>query len=291
MTISPSVVRPAAGMQATEITLEDFLKFREFFYRKTGIYFEDSTRYFVDKRLLDRMRVTGNASFRDYFIQVRFEASGAELQQLVNLMTVNETYFFREEYQFQCLVNSILNEVCERKKPGERIRIWSIPSSSGEEPYSIAIYLLEYWPQLANFDVEIVASDIDTAILEQARRGVYSRRSVQNMPAPLINRYFDLLPGGEYQISEDVRSAVEFSKVNLADPASVRGFRNYDVIFCRNLLIYFDDNSRRSAAETFFDALRPGGFICLGHSESMSRISGLFKVRKFNDAMVYQRPL
>ncbi len=291
MSSMPPLARDQMAASAPAISVEDFGKFREFFYRKTGIHFEDSKRYFVDKRLLDRMKATGHATFRDYFITVRFEASGQELQQLVNLMTVNETYFFREEYQFQCLVNSILSEVAERKKPGERIRIWSIPSSSGEEPYSIAIYLLEYWKKLAHYDVEVMASDIDTAILDQARRGVYSRRSVQNMPAALIAKYFTPLANGEYQISEDLRSAVEFSKVNLSDAASVRHFRQIDVVFCRNLLIYFDDNSRRSAAETFFDALNPGGFICLGHSESMSRISSLFKVRKFNDAMVYQRPL
>ena len=114
---------------------------------------------------------------------------------------------------------------------------------------------------------------------------------MQNLSPVLRDRYFSRLDSGEFQASEDLRNSVEFSRVNLSDPASTRNFRKFDVIFCRNLLIYFDDNSRRMAAETFFDALNPGGFICLGHSESMSRISGLFKVRKFHDAMVYQRPL
>ena len=273
------------------ISSEDFLKFREFFYRKTGIHFDDGKRYFVDKRLLDRVRMTGHRSFRDYFITLRFESSGKEMQQLVNLMTVNETYFFREEYQFQCMVNSILPEICQHKRKGERLRIWSIPSSSGEEPYSIALYLLEFWKDIDNYDVEILASDIDTTILEQARKGRYSRRSVQNLPPAIRDRYFKKVNNVEFQANDELRSSVEFSHVNLSDPASVRNYRHFDLIFCRNLLIYFDDNSRRMAAETFFDALNPGGFICLGHSESMSRISGIFKVRKFDDAMVYQRPL
>lgn len=270
---------------------EDFQKFREFFYRKTGIHFDDSKRYFVDKRLVERIEATGQESFRSYFVMLRFQTSGEELQVLVNLMTVNETYFFREEYQFKCMVSSLLDELVTRKKPGTPLRIWSIPSSSGEEPYTIAMYLLERWPGIDLHDVEIISSDIDTAILDQARRGVYSPRSVQNVPPDMLARYFTRLPGGEYRICDMLREAVEFTQVNLSDTASTRPYRHFDLIFCRNLLIYFDDVSRRAAADTFFDALNPGGFICLGHSESMSRISSLFKIRKFPDAIVYQKPV
>ena len=276
-------------MAKITISDEDFQKFREYFYRKVGIQFENSKRYFVDKRLVERINSTGARDFRDYFTMLRFEASGAELQKLVNLMTVNETYFFREEYQFQCLVNSILGEITQHKKDNTPIRIWSIPSSSGEEPYSIVIYLLEHWPGIAKWDVEIISSDIDTNIIENARRGHYSARSVQYLPATLLKKYFK--PNAEgYQISEELRSAVEFTCVNLMDVADMRAYRKFDVIFCRNLLIYFDDLSRRQEAETFFDAMNPGGFVCLGHSESMSRISSLFRVRKFPEAIVYQKP-
>lgn len=271
------------------INEEDFQKFREYFYRKVGIQFESSKRYFVDKRLIERIKATGVRDFREYFTMLRFEASGSELQKLVNLMTVNETYFFREEYQFQCLVNSILADIIKHKKDKSPIRIWSIPSSSGEEPYSIVMYLLEHWPDIAQWDVEIISSDIDTNIIESARRGFYSSRSVQYLPAALLKKYFAPKDGG-FQISEDLRAAVEFTRVNLMDVADMRAYRKMDVIFCRNLLIYFDDLSRRQAAETFFDALNPGGFVCLGHSESMSRISSLFRVRKFPEAIVYQKP-
>jgi chemotaxis protein methyltransferase CheR len=270
------------------ISQEQFLKFREFFYRKTGIQFEDSKRYFVDKRLIERINATDSGNFRNYFVTLRFEASGEELQTLTNLMTVNETYFFREEYQFKCLVNSILPEITTHKKDNSPIRIWSMPSSSGEEAYSIAMYLLEYWSGINLWDVEIISSDIDTKILDQARRGYYSPRSVQNLPKDLLVKYFRHIGDG-YQISDDLKQAVEFTRVNLMKPADVRGYRGFDVIFCRNLLIYFDDLSRRQAADTFFDALNPGGFLCLGHSESMSRISSLYQVRKFSDAVVYQK--
>lgn len=276
-------------MTVPSISEEDFHKFREFFYRKTGIQFEESKRYFVDKRLLERMAETSNTVFRNYFTMLRFQASGEELQVLTNLMTVNETYFFREEYQFKCLVNSILPHLVLRKRDRTPLRIWVLPSSSGEEPYSIAIYLLERWADIHNYDVEIIASDIDTRILAQAKRGLYSERSIGKMPLPYLQKYFRKTPDG-HQISDDLRGAVEFTRVNLSEPADTRPYRNFDVVFCRNLLIYFDDLSRKSAAETFYDALKPGGFICLGHSESMSRISSLYKVVKFPEAIVYQKP-
>ena len=277
-------------MAEPSISVEDFQKFREFFYRKTGIQFEPSKRYFVDKRLLERMQATDNSTFRSYFTMIRFQASGDELQVLTNLMTVNETYFFREEYQFQCLVNSILPQLVEHKRDNQPIRIWVLPSSTGEEPYSIAIYLLEKWPGIHHYDVEIIASDIDTHVLEQAKRGLYSDRAVAQMPVAYVRKYFRRTRDG-YQLSSDLRSAVEFTRVNLSEPADTRPYRNFDIVFCRNLLIYFDDLSRKRAAETFYDALKPGGFILLGHSESMSRISSLYKVVKFPEAFVYQKPM
>ena len=281
---APAIVQPT-------ISDADFLKFREFFYRKTGIHFEENKRYFVDKRLVERIEATGAGSFRAYFIALRFEADGRELQQLVNTMTVNETYFFREAYQFDCLVGDMLEEVIRRKRKGSRIRIWSIPSSTGEEPYSIAIYLLERWALINDYDVEILSSDIDTTVLQAAQRGVYSQRSVGQLPKFYLEKYFTRFGEHEWAISRDLVSAVEFSKVNLSDPKDTQRFRDIDLIFCRNLLIYFDDLSRRVAAEAMYDALNPGGFICLGHSESMSRITSLFTVRKFADAMVHQKPL
>jgi chemotaxis protein methyltransferase CheR len=279
-----------SAMAEISISEQDFQKFREFFYRKSGIQFDDSKRYFVDKRLIERVEATGNADFRNYFTLLRFQASGEELQALTNLMTVNETYFFREPYQFDCLVNSILPEIVLRKTDSSPIRIWVIPSSSGEEAYSIAMTLLQRWPEINDRDVEIISSDIDTKILDAARRGLYSERSVGQMPPRYLRQYFKRA-GQSWQIDDSLREAVEFTRVNLSDANETRGYRNFDVVFCRNLLIYFDDLSRKAAAETFFDALVPGGFICLGHSESMSRMSALYRVRKFADAIVYQKPL
>ncbi|HYD33558.1 MAG TPA: protein-glutamate O-methyltransferase CheR [Methylophilaceae bacterium] len=273
----------------TDITLENFLKFRDFFYARTGIHFDEKKRYFVDKRLMERMKVTGRLRFSDYFGMLRLDEAG-ELQVLVNLMTTNETYFFREEYQFKSLVHAIMPEVVKRKNKGDLIRIWSIPSSSGEEPYSLAIYLLEHWPEVDEYNIELMASDIDTRVLKLAEKGVYQKRSLQYLPKPLIDKYFQQINETDFQIVQSLRDSITFTRVNVTDSAQTRDYRDFDIIFCRNLLIYFDDMSRREAADTFYDALVPGGFICLGHSESMSRISPLFTARKFPDGIVYQRP-
>jgi chemotaxis protein methyltransferase CheR len=274
--------------EPVSISQEEYLKFREFFYRKTGIYFEESKRYFVDRRLQDRMVATGSESFRDYFMTLRFQVSGEEIQALINAMTVNETYFYREDYQFRCLVNSLLNEIAHYKQAGDVIKIWSMPCSTGEEPYSIALHILEQWPLIERFDVEIWASDIDSKVLERARGGVFNKRSVQGLPTSILNKYFTQ-QGANYQICQMLRDSVRFELVNLNDSLQTRKYRGFDVIFCRNLLIYFDDVSRRQAAATFYDALNPGGFLGLGHSESMSRISSLFGVRRFAEGIFYQK--
>jgi len=277
-------------MSDIRISEENFHVFQEYFYRKTGIKFEKNKRYFVDKRLIERIEATACDGFTSYYKQLRGDLAGTELELLTNLMTVNETYFMREDYQFDCLVQSMLPEITAQRITRNPIRVWCIPSSTGEEPYSIAMTLLERWPGLAEWDLELLASDIDTGVLRRARAARYSARSVHNVPADWLRRYFRRVDG-DYQLCDDIRQSVSFSRVNLASPDDTAGFRDIDVIFCRNLLIYFDDMSRRAAAETFYESLVPGGFLCLGHSESMSRISSLFRARKFPEALVYQKPM
>ncbi|SOC20502.1 chemotaxis protein methyltransferase CheR [Rhodobacter sp. JA431] len=278
-------------MSVTALSAEDFRVFRDYFYKKTGIEFEESKRYFVDKRILTRIAATGASSFREYFVGMRFEASQKEFQNIVNLMTVNETYFNREDHQFRTLSQHVLPEIVARRgQSGKPIRILSLPSSTGEEPYSIALHLIAHWPGLEDHDVEISGADIDTEVLRRARAGVFSRRSVQNLPTNVLATNFTALPDGKFQLSDDIREAVHFFRVNISEPADTRKLRDYDVVFCRNMLIYFDDQSRRLAIETIYDALVPGGFLFLGHSESISRTSALFALRRFPEAIVYQRP-
>jgi len=272
---------------------EEFVRFRDYLYRRTGMYFDESKRYFVDRRILDRMRATGSDSFTTWFAHLRFDASSEEYQAIVNALTTNETYFFRESYQFDAMVGGLLDEiVAQRRREAAgtpTLRIWVMPSSTGEEAYSIAITLLERWDAIQQIDVELVGSDIDTDVLERARQGCYSPRSVQNVPKELLTRYFEPLPDGAMQVCEDLRQSVDFDRANLTNLPPGR-YRNFDLIFCRNLLIYFDQTSRQQAAQALFDALRPGGFLFLGHSESMSRVSSLFRVRKLAHSIAYQKP-
>lgn len=278
---------------ADMLTDADFARVRDFVYRRTGIQFAKTKRYFVDRRVIALVEEHGADDFDEYFSMLR-TGDQAAVQGLVNALTVNETYFLREDYQFRCLVRSVLPQVlADRRAAGLQhrpIRILSLPSSTGEEPYSIAIRLLEDWPDIDHVDVTLHAADIDTRVLAAARRGVYGERSVSKVTPDQLARWFRRRPDGRFQVVDDLRGAVTFDRVNVCDPEQMAKYRDVDVIFCRNLLIYFDATSSRLATDNLHDALRPGGFLFLGHSESMSRISSVFTPRRFPDALVYQRP-
>ena len=272
-----------------ELTVDEFRRLCDFLYRRTGIVFTEAKRYFVERRVVARMTATGARTFPDYFAHLRADVGG-EVEQFVNAFTVNETYFYREDHQLRCLTTDILAERVRTGQPGEAIRIWSVPCSTGEEPYSIALWLLENWPLVDQHEIEIVGSDIDTDVLESARIGLYGKRALMRLPQALVDKYFVPKHPEAWQILDDLRESVQFTRVNIVEPAETRPHGRFDVIFCRNVLIYFDDASRRVAAENLYENLVPGGYICLGHAESMSRISPLFDVRRFEDAIVYQRP-
>ena len=271
------------------ITPEEVQRFCEFLYRRTGISFTEGKRYFIDRRLDDRIAATGSPSFKAYFSLLRADADH-EIEHLINSFTVNETYFYREDHQLRCMTSSLLESIAGHKPPGSTVRIWSIPCSTGEESYSIALWLMENWPQVDTYNVEIVGSDIDTRALTAAAEGIYGDRSLMRLSPDVVGRYFTKIADGNHQIDGGLRGSIEFTRANLIDRQDMAQYRNFDLIFCRNVLIYFDDASRRQAAENLYDCLRPGGYICLGHSESMSRISALFRVCRFPDAIVYQRP-
>jgi chemotaxis protein methyltransferase CheR len=271
------------------LNTEDFGRLSEFIYRRTGMVFTETKRYYVERRVHERMKATGSQSFASYFARLRIDAL-SEVEQLVNAFTVNETYFYRESHQLQCLTNDLLADRVASGVASNTIRIWSLPCSTGEEPYSIAIWLLQNWPPVDAFDIEIIGSDIDTKVLEAARLGIFGKRALMQLPADVIDKYFVPLDDDQWQLAHDIRGSVHFAPTNLINAAETVAFGRFDVIFCRNVLIYFDDASRRIAAENLYESLLPGGFLCLGHTESMSRISPLFEVRRFSDAIVYQRP-
>jgi chemotaxis protein methyltransferase CheR len=279
----------AQGPRVLQVTREEVERLCDFLYRRTGMSFTEGKRYYIDRRLAERMATTGSTSFQSYFAILRSDAD-AETEHLVNAFTVNETYFYREDHQLRCMTSDLLDEVIRRKRTGEPIRIWSIPCSTGEEPYSIAMWLMENWKQVDQYDIEIVGSDIDTRALDAAADGVYGDRSLMRLSRDLIDRYFAPAPPDRYRIDAGLRNSIKFTRANLIDVKDMAQYRDFDIVFCRNVLIYFDESSRRIAAENLYDCLRPGGYICLGHSETMSRISHLFRVCRFSDAIVYQRP-
>jgi chemotaxis protein methyltransferase CheR len=268
---------------------EEFQKVCDFLYRRTGMLFSLSKRYYVQRRIAERMSDLRIGSFPTYFHYLRGDADG-EIEKFINAFTVNETYFYREEHQLRCLSSDLLNERVKARKKGEALRIWSVPCATGEEPYSIALWLLENWPEVDVQDIEIIGSDIDTECLAAAMQGEFGQRALMRLSPGLIEKYFVSAGADRWRIVPDLRQSVQFTKANLMDPQETRRHGAFDVVFCRNVLIYFDDASRRTAAENLYESLLPGGFICLGHTESMSRISPLFEVRRFSDAIVYQRP-
>ena len=267
---------------------DDLRRFCDFLYARTGMMFGESKRYYIERRLFDRMRIRDTSNFAAYFAVLR--ADPAEAETVVDNFTINETYFYREDHQLRCLSQDILPEIVRTKRPGDKVRIWSQPCSTGEEAYSIAIWLLENWPLVDAYNIEIVGSDIDATALATARAGRYSARSLSRLPELVQSDYFEPAKRGGRAIIQDLKESVTFTQANLIDRTSMIAQGAFEVIFCRNVLIYFDDSSRERAAANLFDCLTPGGFLCLGHSESMSRIDARFETRRFESAIVYQRP-
>jgi chemotaxis protein methyltransferase CheR len=269
------------------LSVDELESLMDFLYRRTGMRFEKKKRYYLERRVAERMAATHSPDFGAYHSLVRIDA--AEAQELVNSCTVNETYFYREEHQLRCLSRSMLPELVRDKRPGDLVRIWSMPCSTGEEAYSIALWLLENWAMVDVYHIEIVGSDIDTRAIRAAVAGLYGTRALSKLPEAVANAYFEPEDNGTREIIDDLKESVKFTLCNLADEASVAAMGQFDVIFCRNLLIYFDGESRKLAARHLHRALRPGGYLCLGHTESMNRISDAFELRRFPDAITYRR--
>lgn len=273
------------------LSKENFLKLSEYVYRKCGISLEEDKHFDkLQKKLHSRYLALKIDNFRRYFFVLRFEdKDGSEFQELVNTLTVNETYFFRENYQFEILVNNILPEIDKVKAKNQSIRILSAPCSSGEEPYSIAIHLLEEANMIERRDFEIIGIDIDTVIIEKAKKGVYTDRSLHAIPPKIVPKYFTKSSGFNV-LKSDIRDAINLQICNVYDKKAIAALGKFDVIFSRNMLIYFDDASKYEVAMTFFEMLNPGGYILLGHTEYMSRITPVFEAKKVNQHLVYQKP-
>jgi len=265
-----------------------FRQLRDEIYKRSGMFFADSSKYLVQKRLSPRAREMNFDSFQKYFYFLQYDPrSDAEYDHIFDLITTNETYFFREPAQLTAFAEEIVPELLGRK-PVKKVRIWSAGCASGEEPYSIAILLQENgWFKQAS--IEIFGSDLNQQVLARARRGIYRENSFRSTSQILREKYFTRQPDGSWQISDEIRNRVSLGRMNIYDQARVSLLGSLDVVFCRNVIIYFDDASKRTVINNFYQRLVDGGYLLLGHSESLISLSTQFKLKHLKNDMVYQK--
>ena len=274
------------------LTDAEFRMFSDFIREHSGLDFNESSRFLLERRLSRRVRELELESFAAYHYRIRNSGNGFdEFPNLIDELTTNETYFFREYSQLRALIDEIFEELqLDREKRGGRpINVWSAGCSSGEEPYSIAMLAREAGLK-PGVDVHVYASDISRRMLRKARKGVYREASFRETDPHLREKYFvekDRL----WQISDDLKRDVDFIHLNLLDTSKIALLRTMDVILCRNVIIYFNTDTKCQVIRTFHEKLRPGGHLLLGHSESLINLSTSFELRHLRRDLVYRRPV
>jgi len=263
-----------------------FKDLRDYIYEKSGIYVADSKKYLIENRLSRILLEKNINNFEDYLNLIRFSNNGSELNRLFDAVTTNETYFFREFDQLKIFSDEIIPKILSQKKGSQVIKIWSAACSTGEEPYTLAIMLLEKGLNPKRF--EIYGSDISEGVLNSAKTAVYNSYSVRNVPPNYMNKYFSN-SNQSYTLSASAKKTVKFMKINLIDDKTIRILRNVDVIFCRNVLIYFDVKSKQKVTSHLYDCLNPGGYLLIGSSESLHNITRAFKPNVLNKVIAYQK--
>jgi chemotaxis protein methyltransferase CheR len=279
-----------------ELSEEEFRLLRDFVHEHFGLYFEDAQRASLRSRLAGRLATLDLMSFEDYYHYLRFGPQRAEeMERMVSHLTNNETYFFRESPQLQVFADHVLRDLKERKMKGggsaaRTLRILSAGCSTGEEAHTLAMIVYDSAQFFWNWDVQIVGLDVDHLALEKAGRGLYFHNSFRSTSPAQIDRHFVRQgPGG--LVKDSIRRMVSLRHGNLVEPSAFDGLDGMDVIFCRNVLIYFSDAMILKVVRAFHDLLLPGGYLFLGHAESLSRITDMFTPIRFQGAMVYQKPL
>lgn len=271
-----------------ELPDDVFRQLRDQIYKRTGMFFSENSKYLIQKRLSPRAKELNFDSFQKYFYFLQYDPrSESEFDQIYDLVTTNETYFFREPAQLLAFTEEIVPELMA-KKSLKRIRIWSAGCSSGEEPYSIAMLLQEAgWYGKGSF--EIFASDLNQTVLQKARRGIYRENAFRATQPAIREKYFTKEPDGSWKISDEIRNRVSFGRLNIYDEGRVALLGTLDVVFCRNVIIYFDDASKKVVISNFYNRLIDGGYLLLGHSESLISLSTQFKLKHLKNDMVYQK--
>lgn len=270
------------------MTPETFKHLRDLIYEHTGIYFQESKTYLLESRLQPRLRECRCHSYEEYLNFLRFDAyRDREFTGLYTVITTNETYFFRDEAQLDTFMKVIVPAVMKANEASRQIRLWSAACSTGDEAYTLAILLKDY-PPLANWTIDILASDISENVLDVGRKGIYSSHSLRKVPQALLAKYFSG-PKEEQRLVPHVKNVVKFMNVNLYDRPRLKLIRGIDVIFCRNCLIYFDDKAKAQIVSDLRDALRPKGYLVIGFSETLPDKIGAFKSIHSGRAVVYEK--
>lgn len=273
------------------ISDKDFEQLRDFIYNLCGMYFHATKKYFLESRLTRRMEATGTKTCQDYYLLLKSPRGSEELKYLMDEITTNETYFFRNVPQLAALENKLLPEIVEAKnKMGFRkLRIWSAASSSGEEAYTMAMILLEKRATLLkDWIIEIVGTDINETVIAQAKEGVYNAYSVRNIP-DLYKRKYIREDNGKFILAPEVKKFVTFSKLNLYEDSKMIFMKSFDFIFCANVLIYFDTASKSKVVQHFYNNLQPYGYFFVGQSESLHGVNDKFKTVHFPGGFGYKK--
>jgi len=277
------------GDHGVRMSLERFRLIRDMINARYGIYFSDDNRFLVESRLSERLVHLGLESFDDYHRYLKYDVDGpTEIEDAIDLLTTNETYFFREEYQLRSFVRDILPELHRRLASRKRLMIWSAGCSSGEEAYTIAMLILDSG-LFRDWEVRIFGSDVSRRVLNRARRGIYGKSSFRTTSPKIIERYFVEVKEGK-RVNDDVKTLCHFGHLNLLDEERIVFLGSVDVIFCRNVFIYFDKRSKLRAISLLHDRLNPKGYLLLGHTESLLNLSTAFEIVHLSEDLVYRRP-
>jgi len=253
----------------------DFRKIVQLVMDTAGIVLSERKRPFVQSRLGRRLRVLGLPDFRQYCRLLETPEGDDERANLINAITTNHTNFFREPHHFSYLTKTILPRItAEEASPPGRLRIWSAGCSTGEEPYTIAMTLRDYQPPLRGWDVKILATDLDTNVVAHAAAGVYDAERLESVPAAFRNRFVTELGDGRGQMNDELCALIAFSPLNLLQQWPMKG--PFDIIFCRNVVIYFDKPTQRKLFDRYAEMLKPNGWLFIGHSESLLNVTDRF---------------
>ena len=273
------------------MTVQEFTLLKDFIYEKTGIYFAENKMYLLESRLANRLNDLSLSSFEEYYYHLKFGGSKTEqeITYLYDLVTTNETSFFRNPPQLDAFKIIVQKNYLNGTRSEGGLRIWSAGCSTGEEPYTLAIMMLEL---LAHSNVAmpftIYGTDISTKALESAKKAVFNNYSIRNTDKSILSKYF-VEEKGVYTLKDSVKKYVTLDFLNLMDPASYRKYRQLDVVFCRNVLIYFDEKGKKTVIDNLHESLKVGGFLTIGHAESLHNISRGFKPLIFPGTIAYQK--